>query len=921
MPPSKSTRRRPSQQEEGDPSEELAQQQETNVELLSPLSSPPTSRPDSLLHNSSRDSPHPTSRLPSFETSTSIPRSIGQEDTTYGSRPNLKVRWRSKLGEDYRADTRSFHSPRPSAATSEEEIAAVRRSVTSIFRRPQGYSPRQSRSDLETGPSDTRSSVLSFESDSFVQPHPMRRRASSRRSSASSWASSDNGSDDDAQVGHGGILSALLGLYGNEASYKKRKALRSFLRRSDKDNEDSHRGRARRRWSTESLFALPSRNSSRSASRSVSRGAISSLGGPEVAGRMRDEKERVHRNRRHQHLPHRSQDLNQPYIPSARYSNPLEPAPNITVAQRFRTFMTGSSAPATLLGAPDAVDHSKSQEECRYRTMAALMITTNSLMSIGSPILAHVAPASGQEGESSGGHRKISWYESVAEKERVEQEREQKEERDLGLTDGEEDNIRAMEEGMYRGKRKRKRTRGKRIQREMAVTKHVSNLVQRKKFIEELAKAVVNYGAPAHSVEAWLASTADILSVEASFVYLPTVLLVAFRDTDVHSTDVLFVRPSGGLELYRLSLVHEVYRRVTHDKISASQGRRALKRIGRETVPYSRLSLILTASVASAISARVAFSGSFIDILMSGALGALFTIVQFTVSKENRVFSNIFEIGMAGILSFVARGLGSSKYFCYKTLASASIVLILPGWHICLGALELGSKNIIAGGIRLVWAVVYTLFLSLGLGIGSEIWDSFGPPQPGNDSSSSDANATEVQCYRDPNWDYWWYTEPSDWWLFLLVPIFAFSLAVWFRADWRSKDVIVMVLVACAGYVVNYFLSHQISQTNVTSAVSAFTVGVLGNLYSRLGRGSAFPSMVCGILLLVPNAIAAAGGLATNSRNQSDSTNSNNEEEINTAVIVSIRMILVGVGLAVGLFASTVAIYPFGKTRRYIFSY
>lgn len=79
MPPSKSTRRRPSQHEEGDPSEELAQQQETNVELLSPLSSPPTSRPDSLLHNSSRDSPHPTSRLPSFETSTSIPRSTGQE--------------------------------------------------------------------------------------------------------------------------------------------------------------------------------------------------------------------------------------------------------------------------------------------------------------------------------------------------------------------------------------------------------------------------------------------------------------------------------------------------------------------------------------------------------------------------------------------------------------------------------------------------------------------------------------------------------------------------------------------------------------------------------------------------------------------------------------------------------------------------
>lgn len=73
-----------------------------------------------------------------------------------------------------------------------------------------------------------------------------------------------------------------------------------------------------------------------------------------------------------------------------------------------------------------------------------------------------------------------------------------------------------------------------------------------------------------------------------------------------------------------------------------------------QTVPYSRLTLILTGSVASAISSRVAFSGSFVDILMSGALGALFTIVQFTISKGNRVLSNIFEIGMAGILSFVA---------------------------------------------------------------------------------------------------------------------------------------------------------------------------------------------------------------------------------------------------------------------------
>ena len=88
-------------------------------------------------------------------------------------------------------------------------------------------------------------------------------------------------------------------------------------------------------------------------------------------------------------------------------------------------------------------------------------------------------------------------------------------------------------------------------------------------------------------------------------------------------------------------------------------------------------------------------------------------------------------------------------------MVSAAIVLILPGWHICLGALELGSKNILAGGMyvmpdgteltgsRIVWAIVYTLFLSFGLSIGSQVWDAFGPEQPGLDSTES-ADSSET---------------------------------------------------------------------------------------------------------------------------------------------------------------------------------
>ena len=60
------------------------------------------------------------------------------------------------------------------------------------------------------------------------------------------------------------------------------------------------------------------------------------------------------------------------------------------------------------------------------------------------------------------------------------------------------------------------------------------------------------------------------------------------------------------------------------------------------------------AAVASATAARVAFAGSFVDILMSGVLGSILAIVQFTIAGRHRLLSNIFEIGMAGILAFFA---------------------------------------------------------------------------------------------------------------------------------------------------------------------------------------------------------------------------------------------------------------------------
>jgi hypothetical protein len=65
------------------------------------------------------------------------------------------------------------------------------------------------------------------------------------------------------------------------------------------------------------------------------------------------------------------------------------------------------------------------------------------------------------------------------------------------------------------------------------------------------------------------------------------------------------------------------------------------------------------------------------------------------------MFSNVFEIAIATIISFLAAALASTRYFCYTALVSGGVVLILPGYIVLTGALELASRNITAGAVRI----------------------------------------------------------------------------------------------------------------------------------------------------------------------------------------------------------------------------
>lgn len=89
-------------------------------------------------------------------------------------------------------------------------------------------------------------------------------------------------------------------------------------------------------------------------------------------------------------------------------------------------------------------------------------------------------------------------------------------------------------------------------------------------------------------------------------------------------------------------------------------------------------------------------------------------------------------------------------------------MLILPGYIILCGSLELSSHNIVSGAVRVCFSVIYSLFLGFGLAIGSSAFTKITKHElPGQD---------DVSCSLSHRSDGpWWQRTPSvTWGTFLL---------------------------------------------------------------------------------------------------------------------------------------------------------
>lgn len=154
-------------------------------------------------------------------------------------------------------------------------------------------------------------------------------------------------------------------------------------------------------------------------------------------------------------------------------------------------------------------------------------------------------------------------------------------------------------------------------------------------------------------------------------------MLISFDDPATGTSNIKLIRQSGAFDISKLQAAYKLYWKVIHDDISVKDASTALDNLMRKPSLYNKWQLIFFGGMCSASICTVSFNGSFLDALISFPLGCLLIIIQLFAARHE-LYSNVFEITVATLFSFVAAALASTGHFCYSAVAASSVVLILP---------------------------------------------------------------------------------------------------------------------------------------------------------------------------------------------------------------------------------------------------
>ncbi|KAF9114919.1 hypothetical protein BGX27_009466 [Mortierella sp. AM989] len=420
-------------------------------------------------------------------------------------------------------------------------------------------------------------------------------------------------------------------------------------------------------------------------------------------------------------------------------------------------------------------------------------------------------------------------------------------------------------------------TTAARLTASLGIHHDIAEILTRQSFLIMMAKALILYGAPSHRIEETCSLLARKMDIDASFALLPGLMTISFSDPETHTSDTRHLRCTQGMDMYKLSKVYTIAIGVLHGK-GVEEANKALEKVTAEPGYYPIWVTVMAWMSCSAFVAPLAFNGSWMDTALAGLCGLLVGLLGVVAAKFP-VYGNVFEVTSSILVGFIAKAFGDRV--CFSAVSLAGVVVLLPGLLLTQAIMEMASRNIVSGAVRMFYALMYAFFLGFGLTLGAEIWEYIGGKEM----------LSEAACNRALN----------PWWYFLVFPLVSASINIVFNA--HPRQWLGMTLVTAVGFTVSYFMK---AGPQVTPAVAAFAVGIAGQAYGRITGNLSYVPLLSGVLLLVPGSVGVRGVLAIIGSDPSQGFQ------------FALQMVNISVSITLGVFCSSLVWYPFWRKSTFM---
>jgi len=401
----------------------------------------------------------------------------------------------------------------------------------------------------------------------------------------------------------------------------------------------------------------------------------------------------------------------------------------------------------------------------------------------------------------------------------------------------------------------------------------------------ELARALHEYGTPAHHLEVALETVSSSLGLTAEFFSTPTSIMIGFGRHPQQRVHLLRVEP-GEPNLGKLALLDGIARDVVEGSIGAVEGLRRVNQVKAALKQWPDWLTILAYTLASGAIAcflRVAVS----DVAVASLLGLITGLISLSTAGS-LTWRPVIEPMAAFAVTTVALAIDAFANTGNGFATSlAGLIVLLPGLTLTVALTELSTRHLVSGTARLSGAIVVFLGLGFGLALGAQLGELLG---------------LELRNLLGPEAGAWLSRAPlPPWaeWAALLVAPLAFTVLL--KA--AARDAGWIVLACAAAYLTARFAGAALGE-ELGAFLGAFIVSAGSNIAERQFRRTAIVTAVPGLLILVPGAMGF------------HSVASMVGDQYEDGIAMAFRVGFIGIALVAGTLAGNVATSAIRQRRR-----